>query len=199
MRKIQSVEEAAKKQRRNKIAVGIVFIFLLIFSSAGFAFHGFGTGGGSRGGGGPDLGEDIGEGFSLQFNGEYWIYNVEGQQFYLSDHYRELEDISVNSAKNLGDFISLPLYISSENQDELNKISFNLGRYASRIQEACHESCEQDLPEIECESGENLIVFIESEEDKIYDGGSCVFIEGSGAAVDAFLFDLLGFDQYTNI
>ena len=75
--------------------------------------------------------------------------------------------------------------------DAFSGITNNLGRYASRIQEACYGECERDFPEKDC--SENLIVFKEMEERKIYQEEKCIFIEGDLLSVDAFLYKIMGF------
>ena len=69
-----------------------------------------------------------------------------------------------------------------------DEISLSLGRYTGRIQEACYGKCDKDLPEKDCT--QNLIVWKDSAENKVYSQGKCVFIEGDLRAVDAFLYKI---------
>src|SRR3989344_1756426 len=80
---------------------------------------------------------------------------------------------------------------SQENQEATNEIASTLGIYSQRIQLVCYGSCEQDLPEKDC--SEEIIVFKDSQENKVYQEENCIFIEGDIKAVDAFLYKILGY------
>ncbi len=182
MRSITSREQIEKKQKRNKAILGIIIIFLMVFSTAGFAIYQ--TSGTTST---PDSTEpDDG----LNFNGQYWVYNVSGQPFYFTNLQSLTEDIPVATTISLQEYSGQALYIDSEDQLVLNEIGVNLGRFSSRIQEACYEECDKDLPRKQCD--QNLIVYRESEENKVYQDQKCVFIEGDIKALDAFLYHLLG-------
>ena len=179
MQRIKTAEEVEKKQRLVKLVAGSVLIFLMVFSTAGFALNGIGGNG------------DETEKEEIYFNGNYWIYQFGEQQFYFNNKLEDASKVSVSMSAKLTDFSQQILYIDSENVEAFSGITNNLGRYSSRIQEACYENCERDVPEKDC--SENLIVFREMEERKIYQEEKCIFIEGDLLSVDAFLYKIMGF------
>ena len=178
MQKIKTAEEIEKKQRLIKIVAGSVLIFLMVFSTAGFALNGIG-------GNDESLEDD-----EAYFDGQYWNYNLGGQQFYFSNKLEDINEISVPISLKINDFSEKVLYIDSEDIETSSKIKNNLGRYSLRVQEACYGECERDLPEKKCI--ENIIIFKESEKTKISQEENCIFIEGTSLEVDAFLYKILG-------
>lgn len=182
MKKIRSKEFIAKKQRRNQFIVGGVMVFLMLFSTAGYAlFNGESKDKGQHG---------DEEGNKGHFDGNYWIIEQGSEKYYFSKSLGEVENISVDVDVNLGNYLGAPLFIASDVDFVTNEIATNLNRYALRLQKACYKSCEEDLPEKNCT--ENLIVWKDSENNRVYQNESCVFIEGDIRAVDAFLYQILG-------
>lgn len=177
MRAINSKEVAERKARRNKLVVGIFFIVLLVFSTAGFALY-------------DSDGSSNSETENGQYNGQYWVYSLGGQLFYFTAHKSEITNIEVNIQKTLAGYLGSNLYIDSENSLVASEINNNLARYSSRVQMACYGPCEYNLPEKDC--SENMIIFRESAERKVYQTDNCVFIDGDIYAVDAFLYKILG-------
>ncbi|MCH7568203.1 MAG: hypothetical protein IIA87_02165 [Nanoarchaeota archaeon] len=184
MRRIKSPEEIEKSQKRMKVLVGGSLIFLMVFSVVGFALFS----GGSSFSDNQNSNQDQN---NFNFNGRYWVFNSGGQEFYFTNPQELTKDIPVNINMNINNYAGVPLYLVSDSDEVLNEISINLARYASRFQIACYKSCEEDLPEKTCE--ENLIVWQEGEENKVYQEENCIFIEGDLLAVDAFLYRILGF------
>jgi hypothetical protein len=182
MRRILSRQEIERKERRNRTVGGVVLIFLLVVSTIGFAITGLG-------GGSNKENNELKEGSGF-YNGNGWIYLVGGQEYFFNNNKESVLGVSLNIQKNLGDFAGKQVYVYSENPAVSNQLFTILGRFASRIQEACYGSCEKDLPEKTCQ--DNLIVFVEKEEEGIYQEDNCVFIEGSLKTAEAFLFSMLG-------
>jgi len=183
MRRIKSQEDIEKRGRRNKLLVGGTLIFLMVFSTAGFALYG------SSGGSGNSGSDSNQEG--PYYNGQYWVYNAGGNEFYFTNNVDLAKSVSVEISMTLQNYAAGSLFIDSEREDVTNEISNNIGRFAQRIQRACYGPCEKDLPEKDC--SENLVIWRESEENKVYQEENCVFIEGDLIAVDAFLYKVLGF------
>jgi len=179
MQRIKTAEEVEKKQRVIKLVAGSVLIFLMVFSTAGFALNGIG--------GNSDSPEDSEE---IYFDGNYWIYSFGSQQFYFENKLEDTSEVSVQITARINDFSQQILYLDSENVGATSEISNNLGRYSSRVQEACYGECERDVPERDC--SENLVVFKEGNERKVTQKDKCIFIEGDLASVDAFLYKVLG-------
>ena len=180
MNRIKTAKEIEKKQKLVKLLAGAVLIFLMVFSTAGFALNGIGLGNSNS--------EDI---ESEYFDGQNWIYSFGEQQFYFANNIEEVSEIPLEISLKINEISGETIYIDSENSAVKNEILNNLGRYSYRIQEACYGECERDLPEKSCE--EKIIVFRESQEKQIYREGNCIFIDGDLSSVDAFLYKILGF------
>lgn len=183
MKRIKSQEDLNRAKGRNKFIVGFILIFLMVFSTAGFAL--FGRSSSSNGGSNFDQSE-----VDAYYDGYRWIYSFGGQQFYFANNLDSVKEIPVDISLTLQNYASSSVFIVAESDEVLNEISNNLGRYTARLQEACYGACEEDLPEKDCT--ENLIVWINSDEDRVYQEGNCIFIEGDLATVDAFLYKILG-------
>jgi len=167
MRKIQSPEETAKKKKRNNMIIGLFMLAVLVLGTVGYGFSGF-----------SDSAQNTED-------------SQENQEPNLRNSLDSVKTIPVTLNKTLNDFIGKTLYIASENQEATNEIASTLGIYSQRIQLVCHGSCEQDLPEKDC--SEEIIVFKDSPENKVYQEENCIFIEGDIKAVDAFLYKILGY------
>lgn len=180
MRKIKSREEIESGQKRLKFIIGMVFIILLVFSTAGFALYGRSDTTDT------DLG---GANQDVYYNGQYWVYSSGGQEFYFINSPEDVQDIPVEVNGGIEYLVDKPLFIDSGDLLAVNELSINLGRYAARIQEACYGKCDEDLPEKNC--AENLIVVREANDNRVYQEENCVFIEGDVRGVDAFLYRIL--------
>ncbi len=188
MRKIKSPEEIAQSKKKLKLLVGGVLIFLMVFSTAGFAFF---SGGGLGGGTGSpnNIQENTGD-----FNGRHWVYQKDGQEFYFTNPLEITNNVPININFNLNNYLGTSVYIVSDNDLIISEITQNLARYTGRLQKACYGKCEEDLPEKTC--NDNLIIWQEAEENRVYQDQNCIFIESAEAdlrAVDAFLYKILEF------
>ncbi len=183
MRKIESPEKAERKRRRDRAIIGVVLIALLVLSTAGFALNGIGSGNSD------DNGLGINEELPY-YDGQNWVYALGGQKYFFANRLEEVEDVQLNIQKTLTDYSGKKLYIDSENELANGEIANNLGRFASGVQRACYGGCEEDFPEKTC--SDNLIVFKDATENKVYEEENCVFVQGDLKAVDAFLYRILG-------
>lgn len=165
MRKIESRENIEKKQRRNVQIASLIMLVILVFGTVGYAFSFYTT------------------------DTEDNSHSEEQQEFRLSYGVEEVGDVQINTAKSVLDYRGEEIYIQSDNQAILSEVNLALGNYASRIQEGCYGSCDKNLPEKNC--SDNLIIWKDSSENKVYEEDNCVFIEGDLRAVDAFLYDVL--------
>ena len=108
---------------------------------------------------------------------------------YLSNSRDEAKNTTVEISANLGEYSNQPLYLDvNGNSAVIQEIGSSLGRYSSRIQEACYGKCDRDVAEKTCD--ENIIIWKDSIQNKIYQEGKCIFIEGDLRAVDAFIYYL---------
>lgn len=179
MKKIRTQSDIEKSEKRKKLAVGFVLIFLMLFSTAGFALNGISNRGNSEQ-------RNSGEPYN---NGQYWVYQKNGQEFYFTYHLSEVRAVNFDFEKTLDNFEYSNLYVDSENPQMTQELSFNLGRFVDRFQEACYGECERDLPEKDCR--ENLIVLRNNELNEISQNENCIFIDGDLKTVDAFLYEIL--------
>lgn len=178
MRRLETQEIKEKKQKRNTLILSMFMLFLLVFSTLGFAFF-------SK----PYTSSDNTPSIqTYQNQTEKLSINNQGQVVYLASTLAEIQDIKVNITKTPSEYSSQPLYIDASNQAVLREIASTIGRSSSRVQEACFGSCEEDFPEKNCTS--NLIVWSDSSNNKVYQQDNCIFIEGDLKAVDAFIYNL---------
>lgn len=182
MRKIKTKAAAEKKARKNQLIIGLVLIFLMVFSIAGFAFFSNDS---------EDSSVRNYENYDFIRSGNMWATQIENQVFYFSYLPQETEEIEVNGFYNLQEYSGKTLYFVNENpatQEILN----NLGNYISRFQGAClNESCGKDLPVKNCTS--NLIIFEEDGETGVRKEGGCIYISGNHIlGSDAFMYRLFG-------
>jgi hypothetical protein len=180
MRKITDKGKIESKKKKIVI-VSLLLLALLVLSTLGYALI-------SNPGGGQD--EKKTE--NVQNIGGLWIADFGEERLYFSNSPEEVRNISVEvDFYSLEDFFSRPLYVVSNKEGITQEIAQNIGRYTDRMQPACYGKCDEDLPEKNC--SDNLIVWKEADENKVYQNESCVFIEGDMKAVDAFLYRLFGF------
>jgi hypothetical protein len=185
MRGIVSKEKEAKKQKRNQIILGIILVFIMFFSVAGYAFRG----------GDADENKKVSyNGFDfLQKNG-FWYSEINGKSFVFRNNPEETDvEVKINSVP---DYSGKPLYLFSENSMASSEITGNLGKIAERIQQAClnKEECNGNFPVKTC--GDNFIIIKKNNESKITQNDSCIFIYSSdeelAKTADEFLFKVLG-------
>lgn len=194
MRKIISKHEEARKKKRNQLIVGGVLIFIMLFSVLGYSF---------RRGEGSSIKKINYNGFEFTEQDNFWILNIEEFNFVFKNNPQQVEKIK-GELKYLTNYYEKPLYIYSEDNNAKLEIYRNLlyqNQIVQRIQPACLETdnkleeCE-NLPVKNCEN--NFIVIKESNESKIIQNESCVFIQGKEENLteitDEFLFKILGIE-----
>lgn len=193
MRKIGSKYQKEKKRKINQWSMGLFLIFIMFFSVVGFAFSNFTS---------PEE-ENIDDynnfvnynGFEFTEQNEFWVLNQNNVNFIF--RYTPNEVPKINSElKNLNNYNEKPLYISSESIKAESEIYTNLFQFAERIQNACLEECDENLPIKTCE--DNFIIIKEGDE-KIVQDNNCVFITGKTENLiklaDGFLFKILGIED----
>ena len=186
MRKIVSKKEQEKKIKRNQWVVGIVLVFLMLFSVLGYAF------------GGKSDGENEKVTYNeFEFLGQngFWYTQIGNFEFVFDYNPNEVEKQEAE-LNYVNEYYEKPLYLSSENSKASSEIYNNLNRFVLRMQNACTEDqeCEGNLPVKTCE--DNFIIIKKSNETKLYQNESCVFIEAPEEELvkltDEFLFQILG-------
>jgi len=181
MRKL--LEQTDKGSKRNSIIVSIFLLITLVSSTLGFAF---------LSNTGSVVSEDVGEPINGVQNAQgLWTFQAGGETFSFLNSPESTSQIPVSINKTLNEYFGNILYIASQNLEVTSEITQNLGRYSQRVQSACYGPCEENLPEKDC--SDNLIVWRDSGENKVYQEDNCVFIEGNGTlSADAFLYRIFG-------
>jgi hypothetical protein len=177
MRRIMSQADLDAKRKRNTLIISLFMLGILVFGTVGYAVS-------------LTSKEDSSSGNGITNLGDRWEVPYQGQNFYLSNSPDDVKNISVSIESTLSTYSSSPVYIVSGNNAVGTEITSVLSSFSPRIQKACYGSCEENLPEKDCT--ENLIIWRDSLENKVYQEENCVFIDGDLKAVDAFLYKLLG-------
>lgn len=184
MRKIGSEEELQSKRKRNTIIISLVMLGIMVISTGGYAFI---TGIENQQNNGANVSKIRG----VENRGGEWYFQFEGQDIYLSSSPDDTANISVSLGyMNLDKYREKVLYVASDNNGMASEIGASLGKFASRAQAACYGNCSQNLPAKDCSN--NLVVWHESENSRVYSNQSCIFIDGDLKAVDAFLYKIFG-------
>ena len=185
MRRIQTREEIEKKRKINTAILSTIMLFLLVLSTLGFAFLS-----------GPSSSSNQNTGNSQQNTSGTDKINFVYQNtiFNLISTYNSIANISINTTTSPESYSGRILYIDSNNTGIFQEIASTIGRFSSRVQPACYTTCEQNLPEKNCT--DNLIIWRESQENKVFQNENCVFIEGDMRAVDAFIYKLFNKNTY---
>ena len=182
MRKIGSEKILEEKHKRSVTIISVFMLAVLIIGTAGYAF--------TSSSGDSDEGADT----NIRDLGGRWAVDIGGQTFTFNSHPDDAKNISIDKTILPKDYVGKPIYIDSKNPAIFAELYSTLSRFNPRVQKACFGSCpDEDLPEKDC--SENLIVWQDGEENKIYKQDKCVFIQGDLRAVDAFLYYIL---EYNN-
>lgn len=184
IRRLKPQAEVADKRRKNQIIAGVIMIVLMLFSTAGYAFL-------------NNKSEDSGSGvqkygqYRFARYGEEWNLNMAGQNFYFQYLPGETENVSISGSYSLANYSNKPLYFVNSN-GATQEILANIGQYVLRYQEACLSGTNcTNLPIKSCD--DNLIVFVDSNENKVYSDKNCVYISGEYIkTADAFIYRLFG-------
>lgn len=182
IRPIQTREEIERKKKRNMLILSILMLSILVLSTLGFAFF---TAPASQ----PKNNENI-EQTPIRLPTDKISVQYQGSQIQLLSTYNDIENISVNITITPESYSGKVLYLDIENQGILREVASSIGKFSSRLQEACYGTCERNLPEKNCTALDNLIVWNESQQNTVYQQNNCVFIEGDMRSADAFLYEL---------
>ncbi len=193
MRSIETPAETERRERRNKLLIGIVLVGVMILSTAGYAFlnNAYTNSGQTQ-----QKVNYNGHEFKLTPN-SLWQTSLNGQDFQFQNLPNETQEISLKGV-TLNFYSGKPLYMTSENPEAANEIASALGRYLPRqIQNVCVKGqfCTDDLPEKDCLE-DNIIIIKEGNATQLSQQDHCVIIEGEYAGqinlADAFLYKILG-------
>ena len=190
MEKIITKEKKTRKERRNKIILGIFLVSIMVLGTAGYAFF---SGSGEE----IEKEEYAGIEFVLKENG-LWNFEIQNFQFATTFTPKDTENISTFIFKTANDYYKKPLFFVGQGiaRQELER---NLVNFVSWSQDAClenyeSEECMEDAPTKTCE--DNIIIIKEAEKIEINEEENCVFIlspvDEQTRVADALLFKVLG-------
>lgn len=191
MKKIISYEEKEKTTKRNQLIIGMLLIFLMIFSTVGFAFN-------------FDLNKEDTEKikyknveFVRDINSGYWSFDLNGNKFYTLYNPEEIAEIQISTNENIEKYKNKPLYFVGEVGEGFSELYRALSNYAFRIGNAClDKECKENYPIKNCDS-DNIIIIekVDVNEEIVYEK-NCVYIKAKDVNearyADAYLFSLLG-------
>ena len=180
--KIKTAEEIEREKRRHQITIGIIMTLLLVLSIAGYSIMSNTSQENKRTEGGVDFVRE----------GGLWKIRYQNKVFAFSYLPSQLASVEANGTYDLRNYVNKPLYFVGSNQ-AIPEIINNIGQYVLRYQRAClvGENCTDPLlPRKSCD-GPNVIVFRSSPSSRIYQNGSCVFLEGDPIkTADKFIYEL---------
>jgi len=185
MKKIIPREEAEKKESRNKTIISLVFVVLMVFSTAGYAFY-------QTGKTTVSTIKYNGNNFIIGSDG-LWHFKVNGTEYATAYNPKDTENISAGNIKL--DYINKPLYFSFDSDRQAaDEIARNIGQFSSRMQFVCVNECNEDFPVKTC--SDNIIAIGEANNTSIKQNNNCIYIlsnnENNIKAADAVIFKILG-------
>jgi hypothetical protein len=199
MRKIESRLDIEKKGSRNKVIIGVILGIIMFISVVGYSFSYFNKAGVAEGGSANKM-KYNGMDFSLNEMG-LWQASIGDYVYTFKFSPRDTENISLSSLKlpSPNDYLSKPLFFSSEDGLAENEIARNMQYFVQRMQEACiNESGDcvgKDVPVKNC-SSDNVIIIKITNETNIEKQDNCIFISADKDNIvrvsDAFLYGLFG-------
>lgn len=182
MRKIETLIEKEQKEKKKLRILGILLLGMMVLSTLGYAFL-FNSDVTTSA---PTTNSNTNFSSRVEQIGDQWGIKFGDKVLLLTSSPDNVKDISVNISYTLSDFGRKPLYIDSNNSGINTEIASTLGGYVPRVQEACFGKCEKDLPEKNCT--DNIIIWRDSNDNKVFQEEGCIFIEGDIRAADAFLY-----------
>ena len=193
MRKILKVEHRKKKETRNKTIIGLLLVFLMVFSVGGYAFF-------SGSGENQEKIKYNEVDFILEDNG-FWRFNIQNIEFLTQYNPEETENISTPIFLTINNYNGKVLFFSEKSPTSAKQeIGRNLQNLVLRMQDVCFDreetECEdENLPIKNC-SQDNIIIIKESKDIELVQEEKCIFISAPYQeqikAADAFLFKILG-------
>ncbi len=188
MREIGIVENVEKKRRRNSTYIAIFMLLTLVFSTIGFAFF-YNDTSSSNSASNSNI-ENSSAPLIIQQQGDKWAVPFRGQYLYFAYSPNSTNNLSFTIDKDASSYYGSNLFIDSKKEYVTSEITSTLGKYVLETSKACYGSCTENIPEKNCT--ENIIIFNESNIQKVRQEDNCIFIEGDLRTVDAVLYKILG-------
>ncbi len=190
IRKITSKQDEEKRRKKNQIIVGLVLVFLMLFSVIGYSF-------GGDSGTSATVPIEKYNGYEFVYDGSLWNLNIGGTVFSFINNPKNSYKVD-SELKSLTSYYGKPLYLYSESSGAgaESEIYRNLYLVSKNITDACPEgeSCDVGIPFKTC--ADNFIIIREKSEAKVFQQDTCVFIEGPAKYLtkiaDGFLLKIMG-------
>ena len=193
MKRILTQEQKDKKNKKNQVILGIILIFLMVFSTVGYSLI--------------NSQYNAQDTSVIEYNGikfvqdtGYWSFQVNGNGFLTLYNPSETENVNITNSLSLDNYMGKPLYFDSNSVEAVSEIARNLNGLVLRAQNACinSEECISNYPIKSC-STDNVIVIREPKEgesERIYQQQNCIFIIANEDEQikydDRLLFDMIG-------
>ena len=186
VRRIETREDQERKDRRNKIIIGVVLAVVMLLSTLGYSLMS-----GEKTSSGVEKASYNGLDFYKQ--GEFWQTTISGNNFYFS--YLPNETRKLNLARTLTDYNGKTLYFTDMGTG-MEEVARNIGNFVTRIQRACldYENCTENIPVKNCSNNILIIKEKETAGNPIVSEDNCVFIFSNDTVkdADAFLYRIFG-------
>ncbi len=190
--RLETKAEKEKRERRNRIIVGVLMSFLLVLSILGYALFSKPENTQTR----KLTYNDV----VFTFDGRMWHFSLNGHNFATVFSPMNTTNISLpgNLEEIFANYTSAPLYFVTSNIDAVDELVRNLGFFIPRAQLACiqGEKCEGNLPVKNCQEHNIIIIKDSPNESGVSIKQNCLIIEGSYEEqlriADAIIFRLLG-------
>ncbi|PIN88760.1 hypothetical protein COU61_03565 [Candidatus Pacearchaeota archaeon CG10_big_fil_rev_8_21_14_0_10_35_13] len=197
MKGILTTEEKERKDKRNKVILGTILVFLMLMSTAGYAFF---SGDQEINTSGEIL-EYKGVEFVKDQISNYWDYEINGYQFRTAYNPEEVSGIKNDMILTLADYQDKPFYYyfdnESEGQEAIGEIYNNLNYFILRAQGVCLKGteCNNELPIKSC-SEDKIIIIKYEEELGVKQEEGCVTITGPQGEIlkssDSYIYKMMG-------
>lgn len=187
IKRIKSQSQLDKERKRNQTIVGLVLVFLMVFSSIGYAFLS------NDGNSSQTATEKFGNLVFQQQNG-LWALQIADRVLFFENLPQDVSEVNISDNISLSNYLGEEVYFVNADTS-LSKVASALQNIPSRMQEACLERIKcigEDLPTKTCQ--DNLIVFNFSEsETQVKKEDNCIFLNGNTAkSSDKFIYRLFG-------
>jgi len=187
MQKIMPNEENEKAEGRKRRIIVIVVSAIMLLSTLGYSFMGFGKG--------PKTKENY-KGIDFELMEDGWHFGIQGINFVTMYLPSETENISADILISAQDYAGKPLYFSPDSLYEgVREIEKNLYFIAERMQYACLDYNCSSYAVKNCTT-DSVILIKPGNETIISQDENCILITASQSEVvrasDKLLFKILG-------
>ena len=165
MRKLETAEEKAARQKKNTLIISIFMLGIMVLSTLGYAFMTWEQG---------SNGSSSNSNAQLQDVNGRWVKTIQNQPFSFTMPEQSTSNVTKDIFLTLANYAQKPLYIDAGNNSAVvYEISSTLGLFASKTSQACNGPCEENLPEKNC-STDLLVVYNQSDQNSVYQKENCV-------------------------